>query len=645
MNESILEYQDALKAGQKEYKACLAAGLTPYVKVLDEAPSYTEGLRQVRIGLVEIPSERIVGTKTAGRQFSFSPSFYPLLEENTEFGAKWKRLCDAHLSDEGIRDPIQCFEFYGKFYVQEGNKRVSVLRHFGARSIPGYVTRILPEESDTKDYKLYREFLDFYAITHVYDVECTVPGFYKALLRSLDCGSERWTESYTKHFLACFQRFRATVRANLTLKDRTPSDALVIFLRYYDFNDAWEMTEEELVKAVLGLQKDMDALNERKPISLSTAPVEPEKENFFSRFVSHGPKHLKIGFIHERDDKTSDWTRAHEIGRKHADELFGDQIETVAYFNAVSGTEGERLIEQAIADGCTVIFTTTPPLIGATLRTAARHPEISMLNCSVNMPYRDIRTYYARIYEGKFITGAIGAAMAKNGRLGYVGSYPIYGVPAAINAFALGAQMIDPDIRIDLQWSCVDEDFLEHYRQAGIDIVSNRDMPTPDRIVSKYGTFRVKPDGTTELLASAYWYWGRMYENIIRSMLDGSWSVERSEAGNRIINYWWGMNSGVIDVVLGDTLPDGVRQLANVLRREMKSGQIHPFLRRIYDQEGILRCDGGNSISSFDLLHIDWLCDCVEGSIPNYDELRPIAKRMVRHLGLHRENLPEEELP
>ena len=48
------------------------------------------------------------------------------------------------------------------------------------------------------------------------------------------------------------------------------------------------------------------------------------------------------------------------------------------------------------------------------------------------------RTYYGRIYEAKFITGAIAGAMAQNNRIGYIASYPIFGVPASINAFALG---------------------------------------------------------------------------------------------------------------------------------------------------------------------------------------------------------------
>ena len=72
----------------------------------------------------------------------------PILGESTEFAAKWSSLCDAHLK-EGIRDPIVAYEYMNHYYIQEGNKRVSVLKYFDAISIPGYVTRIIPAREDT----------------------------------------------------------------------------------------------------------------------------------------------------------------------------------------------------------------------------------------------------------------------------------------------------------------------------------------------------------------------------------------------------------------------------------------------------------------------------------------------------------------
>ena len=44
-----------------------------------------------------------------------------------------------------------------------------------------------------------------------------------------------------------------------------------------------------------------------------------------------------------------------------------------------------------------------PQLMKASLKVAVEHPEVKILNCSLNEPSKHIRTYYARMYEAKFI--------------------------------------------------------------------------------------------------------------------------------------------------------------------------------------------------------------------------------------------------
>ena len=183
--EAREEYSRALKAGQKEYKELLAGDQNPHPAVLDELLSENGTETVVNIGLVDIPTERIVGTKTAGRITAFSPTFLPLLSEDTEFAHKWMMLCAAHLSEEGIREPIVCFEYLGNFYVQEGNKRVSVLRYFGAARIPGIVKRILPQKSSEPRIRAYYEFLDFFKVSKLYTVQFRRPGDYSRLLSHL----------------------------------------------------------------------------------------------------------------------------------------------------------------------------------------------------------------------------------------------------------------------------------------------------------------------------------------------------------------------------------------------------------------------------------------------------------------------------
>ena len=146
--EAAQQYQEALKLGRKTYKERVLRGQYPYPQVLDEILNDTMTAGQVDMGLLDIPAEHVVGTKTQGRRDAFAADFMPLMPADSEFASKWINLCAAHLGDEGIREPVRCFEYLGRFYVQEGNKRVSVLKSFGAPSIAGQVTRIVPVISD-----------------------------------------------------------------------------------------------------------------------------------------------------------------------------------------------------------------------------------------------------------------------------------------------------------------------------------------------------------------------------------------------------------------------------------------------------------------------------------------------------------------
>ena len=99
-NSAVSAYSKALKAGLREHKHCMASGVPSYVQVLDEVFPDSNSTQQQSVGLMEIPIDLIVGTKTAGRQYALSPSFLPLLDSDTEFGCKWINLCNAHLREE-----------------------------------------------------------------------------------------------------------------------------------------------------------------------------------------------------------------------------------------------------------------------------------------------------------------------------------------------------------------------------------------------------------------------------------------------------------------------------------------------------------------------------------------------------------------
>ncbi len=639
------EYVRAQKAGLKQQKELLAAGRDPNPAVLEQILPEGYAETTVNVGLVEIPAERIVGTKTAGRISAFTAGFLPLLKPESEFAQKWANLCMAHLSDEGIRDPILCCEYLGNFYVQEGNKRVSVLRHFGAPRIPGNVLRLMPAKSDDPKIQAYFEFLDFYKDSKIYDIQFRRKGDYAKLLSYLGkTPGEPWSERETRTFRAYFQYFREAFAAcKGQALDLLPEEALLLWLEVYPFQDLGKLSATALKKAVSGLWENLVTLSQEEPVQVATEPAEA-KANLLNILLPTTPEHLNIAFVHQRDLMTSPWVNGHEEGVEYLKAALEDKITVRSYFRADSPEDAESILEQAVEEGAQVVFTTTPQLSRATLKAAVKHPKVRFLNCSVDTPYSSMRTYYSRIYEGKFITGAIAGAMSDNNTIGYIGSYPIFGVPASINAFALGAQLTNPRARIALRWSCQEGNPVAEFQKAGIRVVSNRDIPTPgklSRAFGGYGTYAIEPDGTLTSLGSPCWMWGKFYEHVIRSVLCGTW--DKGTAADKAVNYWWGMDSGVIDVTLSDTLPEGLKHLARILRQGLQSGAIDPFRRRLVTQDGTLISDGSRTLSPEELLRMDWLCQNVEGSIPPFETILPYSQSMVRELGIYRDQIPPEK--
>lgn len=636
--EAVEQYAKALKSGQKYLKNALAQGVSPYPPVLDEIEAGYELAGRVELGLMNVPAELIVGTRSAGRTAALAGNFMPLLEADTEFGTKWMRLCEAH-TEEGIRDPIKAYEFLGKFYVEEGNKRVSVLKSYDAPTVLANVVRILPARSEEPEIKRYYEFLQFYKLSGVYGLSFEKPGGFARLQAALGMTEDHvWTEEERRSFRSGFSRFREAY-GKMKEQPATPAEALLVWLQVFKFSDVKEMTMTELVQRVASLWTDMKVQSGEEENPIEVQPELPEKDkSLVSKLITavSQPDKIKVAFIYGFDPKTSAWTRAHDLGRRTMEEALGEHVEAEVYiakerdyFSAMTG---------AVEDGATMIFATTPPMIDACRKITALNKNVRVFNCALSQPYTGVTMYYCRIFESKFITGAIAGAMTENDRVGYISGYPIFGEPAAINAFALGVRMVNPRARVELLWSCTRRDCVQELHRRGISVISNRDAAGPEsgQWAFEWGTYQQDAEGVLTPLALPCWNWGALYEKLVRSALKGSLGTGPAD---KAVNLWFGMDSGVIDVQLSDRLPDGVRSLAELLKRSLSEGRLDPFRSRIVDQNGVLRSSGEEGLSPEALMRMDWLCQNVDGAIPGFDELLPSAREMVRLLGLYRDDL------
>lgn len=183
-----------------------------------------------------MPLAQVVGTKTAGRTAAFSFNFMPLLGAETEFAAKWINLCMAHV-EEGIRDPIRCYEYLGRFYVQEGNKRVSVLKHFGAANVTASVIRVVPQYADNPDIRRYFDFMAFYALSGIYEVQLAQEGGYAKLQAAMGKkAQEEWTDDDRANIRSLLTRVGEAYRDHGGSRMRlSAGDVLVVLLQLYDY--------------------------------------------------------------------------------------------------------------------------------------------------------------------------------------------------------------------------------------------------------------------------------------------------------------------------------------------------------------------------------------------------------------------------
>ena len=655
----LMEYNRARKMGEKEYKRLVARGLSPFVPALERILPDLNTRPQLPLGVMEIPLDMIAGTVTAGRVDAFSPSFLPLIREGTEFAAKWVSLYQAQIS-VGITDAIKVYEYKRAFYVLEGNKRVSVLKYLGNPTIEADVVRILPEAEDSDEYRLYQEFTRFYDVTEIYEIGLSRPGDYEILAEILGRDlREPWPEAFTGLLREAYWRFLQLFdrRDGLDM-DMEPGDVFLAYLRFFPPETLVYDDDAALVRRFTRIRRELRTEGNKANITYVETPGHAEKTAGRGKLTSiigsalttgySEKKPLRIAFLHQRDAATSSRVRSHELGRKYIEEHFGGLVETFCYENCLTPSEineegrevdppqgtprtaapktdastlrfdrFDQAIDDACAHGCEVIITTSPALMPRVMVAALQHPDVRFLNCSVNLSHSTIRCYDSRMYEVKFMMGALAACFAENHQIGYLAGTPTYGSIANINAFAIGASMVDPFAKVHLAWRRQEGvDWQKQMREAGISVFSDTDFVSLAEDDKPYGLYALLPDGTRRHLATPVWNWGRYYELIARSLLEGHYDAPALTRKDQALNYWLGISSGVVDIRPDPDLPYASRNMTDRLRDGLLAGTLSPFGGEVHSQEGIVRRAGDPALSRNDILTMDWLNENVVGTIP-----------------------------
>jgi len=651
------EYQLAKRMGDAAYRTAIKEGKSPYLPVLDAIPEIKDSVGETYIGVLELPLNYIVGNKEMSRNNAFANNFMPLLEDGTEFATKWTELCES-VRLEGVHTGIKCYEYLNNYYVQEGNKRVSVSNYLKMGFIHSEVTRILPPKGDTKELKVYYEYLDFFNVTRAFYITFTEPGGYAKLADLLGQDLEhKWSDDVLQDLKAAFFQFAKLYHSIIKESDRwIVSDAFLLYLSVFPVKSLFEDTEDQIVKNIKMARQELRSSTKVEDIEfLSDTPtVEKKSINLFEIF-NHTKSYtvsnpLKVAFVYDEDMDNSRWVESHEAGRLYAMEIIGNRVVSSTYQANPDGSDVNEVIQKAIDDKNEVIFTVSSKMATNTLQLAIANPTVKFLNCSIGQPHPSFRCYHGKLYEATFLTGVLAAnLMLTKGyslserKIGYLVHSVHSRTYANLNAFAIGVSIVDPECKVSLKYTGDGEH--DHYRDEWIDegILLYADLEYSATHGARYksGLFQINKNVTTEELNSPqnvgtnqdyfigapYILWGKFYSMMIQSVISGAWDINEQDKTVSPTNYWFGLSTGVVGL-RAPNLPYQTEKMMAFFKNAMVYGGMDPFSGEIHSQKEIIN-EGSmgkalklphelKKMNAGQIIEMDWLNENIEGTIPPY---------------------------
>ena len=329
-------------------------------------------------------------------------------------------------------------------------------------------------------------------------------------------------------------------------------------------------------------------------------------------------RHDKIGFIILGDINEAGWNASHYNGIKAACEEYGLQLLIRDHVKEFSG-QCPVAIEELIAEGAGAIFLVSFNYASEVRSLIDKYPHISFINTSTLEHAKNLTSCFARMYQGRYLSGVLAGMKTKSNVIGYVAAMPNAEVCRGINAFALGVQRVNPNARVLVMWTGdwqVEDVEAEHAQilieKYGADLLTyHQDVDVTGKVAEKYGVdfiaYNAHLEGYSEhYLASVICRWDLYYKDILQKYMKGELFSIRDN--------WVGVQQGVITLSdYSESVTPKMISVVNSAKNELLYNNNLIFCDEIYDNQGQLRCGKNQVIDDKILLSdIDWLVRGVE---------------------------------
>jgi len=327
-------------------------------------------------------------------------------------------------------------------------------------------------------------------------------------------------------------------------------------------------------------------------------------------------KGTKIGFIMTGSVEEYGWNGMHYDGVKEACDKLGTALLVRENVQEFSG-ECIEAIRELAEEGAGMIILSSYGYSEEARDVVKEYPQIVFYVNSSEYHDVNMTSYFARMYQARYLAGIVAGKKTINGKIGYVAAMENNEVNRGINAFALGVRRVNPDAEVVVSWSG-EWDNEEKEKQAAYDLIHeeqadvltcHQNRANVVEVAEAEGIYsigyHIAPETHSDKnLTTVECRWSLVYEEIIRAYLVGK--------GNRKDNYWIGLEADAVGLAAysAEVSEEAVREVEQA-KQEILSGW-DVFSGKIIDNNGTLRCGEKETISDEVILEqFDWFVEGV----------------------------------
>ena len=285
-----------------------------------------------------------------------------------------------------------------------------------------------------------------------------------------------------------------------------------------------------------------------------------------------------MGFVLPTTPDGSGWSRSHQQGIDALRQQLGDRV-AVTVLDNVKDVDAEKAFRKLVEDGSRLIFGTGATYEALMKRLALEYPDVRWEVAGLGTSAGNIRSYGVRAYEGVYLAGVAAGKMTKTDTVGFVAPVPIPEVVRNIDAFALGAQSVNPTARVKVAWvngwadPVRETEATQTLISGGADvIIYNTATTDPLKQAERVGKYAfgwgadMSQAAPKAHLGSVAFDWAGYYVQTVQQVLDKRWKPAPT---------WQGLRDGRVDLVaLSDKLTPEARAAVEEKRKALRDGTL-----------------------------------------------------------------------